>query len=70
METDRQLARTEDILAGTSTGGNVATAIKLVRRLGPDATVVTVMCDSGVIYLSTALYRDGLKAAKEWAGSC
>ena len=52
---------------GTSTGGNVATAIKLGRRLGPDATVVTVRCDSGVKYLSTALYRDGLKAAKEWA---
>ena len=67
METARQLARTEGIFAGTSTGGNVATAIKLGRRLGPDATVVTVMCDSGVKYLSTALFRDGLKAAKEWA---
>lgn len=63
METARQLARTEAIFAGTSTGGNVATAIKLGRRLGRDATVVTVMCDSGVKYLSTALYRDGLKAA-------
>ncbi len=68
METARQLARTEGICAGTSTGGNVATAIKLGRRLGPDATVVTVMCDSGVKYFSTALYRDGLKAVKEWAG--
>ncbi len=59
METARQLARTEAIFAGTSTGANVATAIKLGRRLCPDATIVTVMCDSGVIYLSTALYRDG-----------
>ena len=56
--TARQLARTEGIFAGTSTGGNVATAIELGRRLGSDATVVTVMCDSGVKYLSTELYRD------------
>ncbi len=69
METARQLARTDGIFAGTSTGGNVATAIELGRRLGRDATVVTVMCDSGVKYLSTALYRDGSKAEKEWGGS-
>ena len=60
METARILAKTEGIFSGTSTGGNVATAIKLGQRLGPDATVVTVMCDSGVKYLSTALYRNGL----------
>ena len=59
LETARQLARTEAIFAGTSTGANVATAIKVGRRLGPHATVVTVVCDSGVKYLSTALYRDG-----------
>jgi cysteine synthase A len=68
MDTARQLAKTEAIFAGTSTGGNVATAIKLGRRLGPDATIVTLMCDSGVKYLSTALYGGGLKAAKEWSG--
>lgn len=27
------------------------------RILGPDATVVTVACDSGIKYLSTKLYR-------------
>ena len=69
METARQLARTEAIFAGTSTGGNVATAIKLGRRLGSDATVVTLMCDTGLKYLSTELYRDGLKTAKNWAGA-
>jgi cysteine synthase A len=57
MATARRLATTEAIFAGTSTGGNVATAIELGRRLGPDATVVTLMCDSGAKYLSTALYR-------------
>ncbi|WP_425406183.1 PLP-dependent cysteine synthase family protein [Hwanghaeella sp.] len=57
METARTLARVEGIFAGTSTGGNLAAAIAVGRDLGPDATVVTVMCDSGVKYLSTALYR-------------
>lgn len=64
METARRLARLEGILAGTSTGGNVAAAITVGKRLGPEATVVTVMCDAGVKYLSTALYRDAVEAAK------
>lgn len=59
METARDLARREGIFAGTSTGGNLAVAIKLGRELGPEATVATVMCDSGVKYLSTALYKSG-----------
>lgn len=64
----RQLAKTEAIFGGTSTGGNVATAIDLGRRLGPDATIVSVMCDSGVKYLSTSLYGGGVKGATEWHG--
>ena len=56
MAMARRLAREEALFAGTSTGGNVATAIEVGRRLGPDATVVTVMCDSGIKYLSTPLY--------------
>jgi cysteine synthase A len=62
IETARRLARSEGIFAGTSTGGNVATAIRLGQRLGPKATIVTVVCDSGVKYLSTALYGDGAKS--------
>jgi cysteine synthase A len=53
----RRLAREEGLFAGTSTGGNIAVALKTAERLGPDATVVTLMCDSGVKYLSTDLYR-------------
>jgi len=59
MEMARRLAREEALFAGTSTGGNVVAAIALGRRLGPEATVVTVMCDSGLKYLSTALYGGG-----------
>ena len=56
MVTARRLAREEGIFAGTSTGANVAVALRVARRLGPDATVVTVAVDSGMNYLSTALY--------------
>jgi cysteine synthase A len=56
METARRLAREEGIFAGTSTGGNVAVAWRIAERLGPGDTVVTVAVDSGMKYLSTALY--------------
>ena len=56
MATARRLARDEGIFAGTSTGGNVAVALRVAARLGPDHTVVTVAVDSGMKYLSTALY--------------
>jgi cysteine synthase A len=56
MATARRLAREEGIFAGTSTGGNVAVALRVAERLGPDQTVVTVAVDSGMKYLSTALY--------------
>jgi len=52
----RQLAREEGIFAGTSTGLNVSAAVELARRLGPEATVVTVAVDSGLKYLSGDLY--------------
>ena len=56
MATARRLARQEGIFAGTSTGGNVAAALRVAERLGPDHTVITVAVDSGMKYLSTALY--------------
>ena len=56
MATARRLARDEGIFAGTSTGGNVAVALRIAERLGPDHTVVTVAVDSGMKYLSTVLY--------------
>jgi cysteine synthase A len=56
METSRLLALQEGIFAGTSTGGNVAVALRVAERLGPDKTVVTIAVDSGMKYLSTELY--------------
>lgn len=56
MAMARQLARADALFAGTSTGANLAAAIGIGQRLGPEATVVTVMCDSGLKYMSTRLY--------------
>jgi cysteine synthase A len=47
-----RLAREEGLFAGTSTGGNVLAALRLAEELGQGATVVTVMCDTGMKYLS------------------
>lgn len=47
-----RLAREEGLFAGTSTGGNVVAALRLAEQLGPEATIVTVMCDTGMKYLS------------------
>src|SRR3546814_18820709 len=38
---------------GLSSGINVAGAVALARELGPGKTVVTMLCDSGLRYLST-----------------
>ncbi len=46
-----RLAREEGVFAGTSTGANLVAALRLAERLGPEATVVTVMCDTGMKYL-------------------
>jgi cysteine synthase A len=53
----RRLAREEALFAGTSSGANVLAAIQVAERLAPDATVVTLMADSGLKYLSTDVYR-------------
>ena len=53
----RRIAREEGLFAGTSSGANVIAAAQVAERLGPGATVVTLMVDSGLKYLSTDVYR-------------
>jgi cysteine synthase A len=53
----RRLAREEGLFGGTSSGANVIAAIRIGARLGPSATVVTLMPDSGLKYLGTDVYR-------------
>jgi cysteine synthase len=48
-----RLARAEGLFAGTSTGANVVAALRLAEQMGPEATIVTLMCDTGMKYLKT-----------------
>jgi cysteine synthase A len=48
-----RLAREEGLFAGTSTGANIVAALRLADQLSPGATIVTVMCDTGMKYLKS-----------------
>jgi cysteine synthase len=56
--TARRLAREEGIFAGTSTGLNLAGALRLASELGRGRRVVTIAVDSGLKYLEGDLYRE------------
>jgi cysteine synthase len=47
-----RLAREEGLFAGTSTGANVVAALRLAENMPARSTLVTVMCDTGMKYLS------------------
>ena len=48
----RRLAREEGLLVGPSSGANVAAALQVAEKLGPDKRLVTVLCDTGFRYFS------------------
>ena len=52
----RRLAKEEGIFAGFSSGANLAAAVQLLRGDLRGKTVVVLMCDSGLKYLSTDLW--------------
>lgn len=52
----RRLAAEEGILAGISAGANVCAATRVARQLGPQAVVVTMVCDTGQRYLTTEVF--------------
>jgi cysteine synthase A len=56
IRTARELGRTEGILGGFSGGANVAAAFKLARTIESEETIVTIVPDTGLKYLSTDLY--------------
>ncbi len=57
--TARELAKTEGIFAGMSSGANVCAALELSKRPEyKDKLIVTIICDTGERYLSTWLYND------------
>ncbi|MBU6403055.1 MAG: cysteine synthase family protein, partial [Verrucomicrobia bacterium] len=54
MTMARRLSREFGLLVGTSSGANVAAALKVAHTLGPRATLVTLLCDRAERYFSTA----------------
>ena len=62
FETGRQLARKEGILAGGSSGANVWGALEIAKTLKEPATIVTVLPDGGVKYLSKMYDDDWMKS--------
>jgi cysteine synthase B len=54
-EMARQLAKKEGVFSGMSSGGSVATALKVISRLD-HGLVVCIICDRGDRYLSTDLF--------------
>lgn len=57
MASARDLARTEGIFAGYSSGANLAAAVRLLEGESRGKTAVIIICDSGLKYLSTDLWQ-------------
>ena len=55
-----RMLRQEGWFFGSSTGLNLAAAVRVARDLGPGHTVVTVLCDGGGKYQSRLFNRDWL----------
>jgi cysteine synthase A len=55
-----RLLHEEGLFVGSTSGINVAAAVRVARDLGPGHTVVTVLCDGGGNYLSRLYNRDWL----------
>jgi len=56
IRTARRLAKQEGIFAGFSSGANVAAALQLLKGECRGSTIVVLLCDSGLKYLSTDLW--------------
>ena len=53
----RRLAREEGLLVGISAGANVFKAAEVAAEMEPGQIVVTILCDSGLRYLSTGVFE-------------
>ncbi len=58
MQHARLLARHEGIFGGYSSGANLAAAVRLLQGPEVGGTVAILICDSGLKYLSTDLWRE------------
>ena len=60
----QRLQREFGLLVGTSSGGNVAAALRCASELSSTARVVTVLCDRAERYFSTHLFSDSSRSPK------
>lgn len=58
IQTAKDLARLEGLMAGISSGTNVAAARQLAKKLGKGKTVVTILPDTAERYFSTPLFEN------------
>ena len=56
-EMARRLAREEGLLVGISAGANAYIAAQVAREMGSTARVATILCDSGLRYLSSRAFE-------------
>jgi cysteine synthase A len=73
VTTTYRLLRNEGLFLGSTSGVNVAAAVRVARKLGPGHTIVTILCDTGHKYLSRFynhewLSQKGLAGYAEAAG--
>lgn len=54
----QRLSRTFGLLVGTSSGANVAAALKVAESMPPHARIVTILCDRAERYFSTRLFDE------------
>ena len=52
-----RLLREEGLFVGSTSGINVAAAVRVAEQLGPGHTIVTMLCDTGAKYLSRLFNR-------------
>ena len=70
LQMTRRLHREFGLLVGTSSGANVVAALHTARELGPQATVVTLLCDRAERYFSTRLFSAEDQAATTGPKPC
>jgi len=56
-----RLLNQEGLFLGSTSGINVAAAVRVAREMGPGHTIVTVLCDGGANYQSRLFNREWLK---------
>lgn len=57
IQTARLLAAREGLLVGYTSGANVAAALKIASDCKPGTIITTILCDSGMKYLSCDLFE-------------